>query len=73
MSENHKRAWLRIEFDLETFKTAITGAVPDENLSLSLATLLYETVKGQWAAQNAPKSSSVLPASFLPPFKVRPE
>jgi len=73
MSENPKRAYLRIDLDLETFKTAITGSVPDVNISLSLASILYEAVKGQWQAQNPARAPHVLPASFLPPFKARPE
>jgi hypothetical protein len=69
MSENPKRAYLQIEMDLETFKVAITGAVPDVNISLSLATLLYEKVKAQWRAQDAPQSARVNPYTLVPPFK----
>jgi hypothetical protein len=73
MSENPKRAYLRVEMDLETFVYAVTGDVPNINISLSLATTLYETVKAQWRAVHAPKTSAVVPASFLPAFRGKPE
>jgi hypothetical protein len=73
MADNPKHAWLKIQMDLETYKTAITGAVPDVNIELALAIILQRYVEARWTERQTGKSSAVLPAHFVPPFKARPD
>lgn len=73
MSENPKRAWLKIELDLEAFTYAITGSVANINISLALADHLKREIEAQAAATRAPRREGVKPYAWVPPFKVRPE
>lgn len=68
MSEPAPRYFLHVELDPATFNIAISGATVNENMTLLLATVLYERVMGLWRATNGPDKTHVA----VPDFTWRP-
>ena len=73
MSENPKRAWLHIQWDLETFVYQVTGEVPNINISLAMSEHLARVVRDQWEQAQGLDAKRILPGSFLRAFKAGPE